>query len=578
MRLVHLAQVPVRWRSALALLVVLVGGGLALPSTGQAQGTHGGTVRMLWAGDVDAIDPGVTYAAWSLMIMNATVRPLYSFEPGSLSRPVPDLASGPPEVSPDGRTVTVRIRPGVRFGPPVGRVVSSRDVKYAIERGFFRSVNTPYAPLYFADIVGARAGVAPGTEIPGIETPDDRTVVFRLARPRAGTLVAAMVMNLTAPVPREYARPLDRRRTSAYGRRYVASGPYMIRNDASGRLTGYEPGKRLQLVRNPNWSAGTDFRPAHLDAVDIRMGRQDTRAATREVLRGRRLLSGDYTPPLSALRRELRRYRRQFTFSGAGAFAHVTMNTRLAPFDDVDVRRAVVAAFDRRGALRLTGGRRSGVLATHYIPPGTPGFAEAGGRSGPGFDFYAAPSGDQRLARRYLRRAGYRSGRVTRHRRIRMISSNDTAGRLTGRFTARQLRRLGFRVALRLLPPDEAFAACATPARRVHVCPFGGWQRDFPDAQSVIDPVFNGANIVREANNNWALLDVPAINRAIEAAKGLTDPAARARAWGSLDRRITRLAPSVVLSWPRFAAVRSRDVRGVIAATGYWDLSFTRLR
>jgi ABC-type oligopeptide transport system substrate-binding subunit len=74
----------------------------------------------------------------------------------------------------------------------------------------------------------------------------------------------------------------------------------------------------------------------------------------------------------------------------------------------------------------------------------------------------------------------------------------------------------------------------------VHVCPFGGWQRDFPDAQSVIDPLFSGANITRTGNNNWSQLDVPQINASIEEAKGLTDPTARARAWGELDRRITR--------------------------------------
>ncbi len=120
--------------------------------------------------------------------------------------------------------------------------------------------------------------------------------------------------------------------------------------------------------------------------------------------------------------------------------------------------------------------------------------------------------------------------------------------------------------------------ACADTTRRVHVCPFGGWQRDFPDAQSVIDPVFAGANIRRTDNNTWSELRVPQIDAAIEAAKGLTDPTARARAWGDLDRRITALAPSVALFWPRFALTRSPDVAAVVSSAGYWDLSFTALR
>ncbi len=228
--------------------------------------------------------------------------------------------------------------------------------------------------------------------------------------------------------------------------------------------------------------------------------------------------------------------------------------------------------------MRLTGGSLGGTIATHYLPPGTTGLAQAGGRAGPRLDFYARPSGSRRLAARYLRRAGYETGRYTGRREIRMIGLSDTGGRLLSRHAADQLRRLGFRVRLQLLSPDRAFEACADTRRRIHVCPIGGWQRDFPDAQSVIDPVFSGANITRTGNNNWAELNVPEINAAIEAAKGLTDPAARAQAWGELDRRITALAPSVALFWPRFALARSADVAGVVSSAGYWDLTFTALR
>ena len=51
--------------------------------------------------------------------------------------------------------------------------MTSKDVKYAIERGFFSSVNNGYS-FYFADIEGAKIGAKPGTKLEGIETPDDR--------------------------------------------------------------------------------------------------------------------------------------------------------------------------------------------------------------------------------------------------------------------------------------------------------------------------------------------------------------------------------------------------------------------
>ncbi len=48
-----------------------------------------------------------------------------------------------------------------------------------------------------------------------------------------------------------------------------------------------------------------------------------------------------------------------------------------------------------RNALRQTrGGPAVGTVATHFIPPLMPGFDQAGGNAGPGYDFYKNPNGD----------------------------------------------------------------------------------------------------------------------------------------------------------------------------------------
>ena len=116
-------------------------------------------------------------------------------------------------------------------------------------------------------MVGAELGAKPGTTISGIATPDARTVVFKLRRPTGGTLAAALVLPLAAPVPREYALPLDRAKVSEYGAKQVATGPYMVGS--------YEPGKNITLVRNPSWNAKTDFRPAYLDRIEMPQGNDD---------------------------------------------------------------------------------------------------------------------------------------------------------------------------------------------------------------------------------------------------------------------------------------------------------------
>jgi peptide/nickel transport system substrate-binding protein len=104
----------------------------------------GGTLTILGHLAVDSLDPGRTYYMPGWQIAYAIHRPLYSFRATQVTlRPVPDLAAEPPWISSDKRTVTVRIRSGVRFSPPVDRAVTSHDVKYALERFFVQSVGGP---------------------------------------------------------------------------------------------------------------------------------------------------------------------------------------------------------------------------------------------------------------------------------------------------------------------------------------------------------------------------------------------------------------------------------------------------
>jgi peptide/nickel transport system substrate-binding protein len=58
------------------------------------------------------------------MIAMATQKPLYNWNPDDAERPVPDLAESEPEISDDGKTVTVKIKEGVKFSRPANREVT----------------------------------------------------------------------------------------------------------------------------------------------------------------------------------------------------------------------------------------------------------------------------------------------------------------------------------------------------------------------------------------------------------------------------------------------------------------------
>ena len=77
----------------------------------------------------------------------------------------------------------------------------------------------------------------------------------------------------------------------------------------------------------------------------------------------------------------------------------MALNTSKPPFNNVNVRKAVIAASDRVALLATQGGPLSGIVATHFIPPGVPGFQQAGsvaGPSGAAYDFVQHPTGDMR--------------------------------------------------------------------------------------------------------------------------------------------------------------------------------------
>jgi len=145
-------------------------------------GKKGGKLTVLSAGDVDYMDPGRTYYTYAIGIINAVHRGLYAYPPDK-NEPVPDLAAGDPEIAEDGKTVTVELKSGIKYTPPVSRDVKAADVKYAIERAFTAAVANGYAGVYFGDLVGAPKPGGDYKEIPGIEitrfcnVPDSETGV-----------------------------------------------------------------------------------------------------------------------------------------------------------------------------------------------------------------------------------------------------------------------------------------------------------------------------------------------------------------------------------------------------------------
>ena len=250
-------------------------------------------------------------------------------------------------------------------------------------------------------------------------------------------------------------------------------------------------------MRNPNWDAKTDYRPAYLDAIDFDGGNDADRRRRARSLDGKSMVSGDYAPAAPVVKQALPAAQGPAARSRRGGNRYIALNTTIPPFDNVNLRKAVDRGLDRN-ALRLArGGAVVGDVATHFLPRASPGFEEAGGMKGPGVDFLANPSGDLALAQEYMKTAGYPSGkyagaghdphgrRQRRRRRkdgARSLQSAAAEARLQGRTSAQ-------------VPHDaDVLEVLQRPEGEGRVCPNVGWFRTSPTRRRMLDPTFNGAN------------------------------------------------------------------------------------
>ena len=537
---------------------------------------------MLQETDFEHLDPGIAYFSVDYAVVFATQRPLYSQKPNS-TEATPDMAEGPPEITNSGKTVTVHIKKGIHFSPPVNREVTSEDVAYAIERGKNPDVANPYIESYFKAVEGEPA--ATGGPIKGIETPNKYEIVFHLTEPKGQIVADALVLPLSAAVPKEYAEKFDKNKPSNYADYEVATGPYMLKNNSEGKVLGigYIPGKSATLVRNPNWNPKTDYRPAYLNEIDIKIGGTST-VLGREVLEGTNIVQNESAVAQADVRLAAEKFKSQLQISPGGGAHYIGVNNKVGAFKNVDLRKALWAALDRTAMDKARGGELVTNVATHFIYPTINGFEQAGGLkgpTGPQFEFNEHPEGDMAVAEKYIKLAGYPSGKYTGHETITVVGSTGSPAEEDAEIVEQTLKNLGFPVKFTLVEASTMYAKyCNVPKEEITVCPNVGWIADFPDPQTVLNITFNGTTITQTGNVNWGQTNVPKINAAMAAAEDVIGTEARAKAWAKIDDELVEDAAAIPFDWDKQAGIEGSGVNGVgdIWDVGEWDYSYTSLK
>jgi peptide/nickel transport system substrate-binding protein len=546
----------------------------------------GGVLTVYSSEDFEHLDPGEAYFAADYAIMYATQRPLFSYKPNTDSTLSPDLATEMPTtanggITDGGKTVTVHIRPGVYFSPPVNREVTSADVAYAVERGANADVGNGYFVPYFGDLVGAAK--AKGGPIAGIQTPSRFTIVFHLTQPTTAVLIGALSLPLSAPVPESFAGPMDKRSPTSYGSTAeVATGPYMLKADPKTGVfsgIGYQTGKSATLVRNPNWNPKTDYRPAYLDQININIG-GDATVIGPQVLKGSDTLQLD-TPAQSIVKLAYEQYPSQITFTPGSGDHYGGLDTQHGPFKNVNLRRAVWAAMDRAAVVKARGGPLVAAPMTHFIYPGTDGYTQAGGAAGPNYPWNQDVNGDLAVAEKYMKAAGYPSGKYTGGATIQIVAGNNGNAPAIAQIVNQALTELDFHTHVSEVDQSVMYSKyCGVPKQEIDVCPSSGWIRDFADPLTVLYVPFNGAAIVSTNNSNWSQLNDPRINTAMTKASLIVDPTASAEAWAKVDDMLVNQAAALPETFDNQPNIEAKNVAGVndLWDEGEWNFSFTSLK
>jgi peptide/nickel transport system substrate-binding protein len=555
-------------------------GGFQTPTTeALTGGKKGGTLQVLDETDFEHLDPGIAYYSLDYEVVFATQRPLYSNKPNTASEATPDMAEGPPEISSDNKTIKVKLKEGIKFSPPVNSEVTSEDVAYAIERGANPNVANPYFQAYYEAIEGAPK--ATGGPIKGIETPNPHEIVFHLTEPKGQLVADALVLPLTAAVPKAYTEKFDKHKPSDYANYQVATGPYMLKNDSSGKVlgSGYIPGKSATLVRNPNWDGTKDFRPAYLNEIDIKIGGTNA-VIGRQVLEGTNIVENE-PPAQNIVRLAAEKYKNQLEISPGAGSHYIGVNNKVAPFNNVNLRKAFWAALNRQAMDKARGGELVTTVATHFNYPTIPGFEQAGGVAGPKVDYNEHPEGDMAVAEKYIKAAGFPSGKYTGGKTITIVGAKGNPAEQDAEIVNQTLKNLGFTTKFTLVETATMYAKyCNVPKEEINVCPSVGWIADFGDAQTVLDITFNGKFINETGNVNWGQTNVPKINAAMSAAEEVAGASARATAWGKIDTELVEDATDVPFDWDKQANIEGSEVAGVgdLWDVGEWDYGYTSLK
>ncbi|WP_219470224.1 ABC transporter substrate-binding protein [Nonomuraea rhizosphaerae] len=526
----------------------------------------GGAIHMGMPGDFDSVDPGDMYYGYAWNFARLYTRALTMFKPVPGEEGlqlVGDLAEDLGKPTDGGKTWTYKLRSGLKFED--GTPVTSKDVKYAVARSLDKEV-LPSGPTYFndwldnGDYTGPYKMKGKLDDWKAVDTPDDQTIVFHLKKPYGGFDYFAMLPQ-TAPVPE--AKDTG----TKYKEHPVSTGPYMFK--------AHELGKRIDLVKNPNWDAAGDPNRKQLnETIDVLLGQNEDDLDQR-LLSGKIDIKINSTGVAANARKTVLTDPKVKQYADSAAldrtwFANI--NGDVKPFDNIHCRKAVMYAADRTAIQGAFGGPEAGGdIALSLMPPKMTGYEKN--------DLYgveANPGGDVAKAKEELAACGQPNGFTT------TISYRNerSAEKLTAESLQQSLGRVGIKLEIKGYPQGDYFKLYAgkpdfTSKNGLGILIYG-WGADYPEGFGFFQQIVD-SRVIRDAGNTNLSVKDPEIDKLIDQAAAELDAGKRNSIWAALDKKVMDDAFILPYVWAHSLFYRPPALKNAFVSQNFGMYEFLTL-
>lgn len=239
---------------ALGALFVVVACGPG--SSGGEQLAADQTLNFPLNDDVGDLDPANLSAAVDIDIFRNVFSGLYKFD--DQLNEVPDIASGPPKISPDGLTYTFSMRHDAKFSN--GDPIKSDDFIYSWDRA--ARLQGDYASV-FDPVVGYSDVAAPQSTVKhmkGLNKIDDYTFSATLSAP-AGYWFIEVALWTAWVVDKKVIDVAGDDKWYTDPKTFIGSGPF--------KMTARTPKQSLDFASVPNWYGGStgSLTKIHIEVV-----------------------------------------------------------------------------------------------------------------------------------------------------------------------------------------------------------------------------------------------------------------------------------------------------------------------